>query len=267
LIGSLTALENVELPMILMGGKSRDEIRRRATELLAKVGLKHRMDHFPNQLSGGEQQRVTIARALANNPKVLLLDEPTGDLDTKNTDIVLDLLVELNRKDGITMIMVTHDVGLKNFADRIIWMRDGKIQRIEIVPKDKKVEAIKRNQEDLNELKVSKNPDMGFSEGSRIRKELFEKTKRNEMLEENVAKKQVLNTNLMRGVMTIFNNVSAVKDYLNLNKLEEIKLKQHNLGDVLLFCGEVLEILAKNREEPTAAKSQPLSFMSLSDDE
>eukprot|EP01017_Pseudomicrothorax_dubius_P012790 TRINITY_DN1541_c0_g1_i4.p1 TRINITY_DN1541_c0_g1~~TRINITY_DN1541_c0_g1_i4.p1 ORF type:complete len:339 (+),score=93.86 TRINITY_DN1541_c0_g1_i4:387-1403(+) len=142
LIGSLTALENVELPMILMGGKSRAEIRKRAAELLSKVGLKNRMDHFPNQLSGGEQQRVTIARALSNNPKVLLLDEPTGDLDTKNTDVVMDILVELNRREGITMVMVTHDVGLKSFANRVIRMLDGKVQRIEEVPVETRMASI-----------------------------------------------------------------------------------------------------------------------------
>lgn len=109
---------------------------------MGKVGLRGRTDHFPNQLSGGEQQRVTIARALANSPKVLLLDEPTGDLDTKNTDIVMDLLVELNRKEGITLIMVTHDVALKNFAQRVIRMLDGKVQRIEEVPQEVRNTAI-----------------------------------------------------------------------------------------------------------------------------
>jgi len=81
------------------------------------------------------------------------LDEPTGDLDSVNTHIVLKLLTELNQKQRITMVMVTHDVGLKNFADRIIWMRDGKIQRIEIVNRDKKAEAIRRNDEELDELR------------------------------------------------------------------------------------------------------------------
>lgn len=130
LIGSLTALENVELPMQLQGKLSREEIRNRARQLLMDVGLEQRMDHFPNQLSGGEQQRVTIARSIANKPKILLLDEPTGDLDTRSTDIVMKILVDLNMKEKITMIMVTHDVGLKHFAHRVVKMADGKVNQI-----------------------------------------------------------------------------------------------------------------------------------------
>jgi len=107
-----------------------------------------RLDHLPSQLSGGEQQRVTIARALANNPDILLLDEPTGDLDSVNTAIVMKLLTDLN-KEGITLVMVTHDVGLKFFADRIIWMRDGKIQRTEIVPTSKKAEIQQKLESNL----------------------------------------------------------------------------------------------------------------------
>ena len=94
------------------------------------------MDHFPNQLSGGEQQRVTIARSIANKPKILLLDEPTGDLDTRSTDIVMKILIDLNMRDKITMIMVTHDQGLKNFAHRVVKMSDGKIMKIQEVNKD-----------------------------------------------------------------------------------------------------------------------------------
>ena len=88
------------------------------------------MDHFPNQLSGGEQQRVTIARSIANKPKILLLDEPTGDLDTRSTDIVMKILIDLNMREKITMIMVTHDVGLKHFAHRVVKMADGKVNQI-----------------------------------------------------------------------------------------------------------------------------------------
>jgi putative ABC transport system ATP-binding protein len=131
LIGSLTALENVELPMQLRGKLSKDEIRRRATQLLTEVGLGDRLDHFPNMLSGGEQQRVTIARSISNNPSILLLDEPTGDLDTKSTDIIMKILVDLNTKHGITMVMVTHDQGLKYFANRVVKMSDGKILKIQ----------------------------------------------------------------------------------------------------------------------------------------
>lgn len=130
LIGSLTALENVELPMQLQGKLNREEIRKRAVQLLKDVGLETRMDHFPNQLSGGEQQRVTIARSIANKPKILLLDEPTGDLDTRSTDVVMKILIDLNMREKITMIMVTHDIGLKNFATRVIRMSDGKVHKI-----------------------------------------------------------------------------------------------------------------------------------------
>lgn len=98
------------------------------------VGLEQRMDHFPNQLSGGEQQRVTIARSIANKPKILLLDEPTGDLDTRSTDIVMKILIDLNMREKITMIMVTHDIGLKNFAHRVVKMADGKVNKIKTVP-------------------------------------------------------------------------------------------------------------------------------------
>ncbi|GAM21386.1 hypothetical protein SAMD00019534_045610 [Acytostelium subglobosum LB1] len=156
LLSSLTALENVEMPMILLGELSAQERRERAISLLTKVGMKDRLDHVPSQLSGGEQQRVTIARAMANNPDILLLDEPTGDLDTVNTSIVMKLLTDLNRDENITLVMVTHDVGLKAYADRVIWMRDGKIQRIETVSLDlkkdsfsrlhKEIELINRNQ-------------------------------------------------------------------------------------------------------------------------
>jgi putative ABC transport system ATP-binding protein len=134
----LTALENVELPMQLRGTLSRAEIRQRAVQLLTDVGLGERLGHFPNMMSGGEQQRVTIARSISNNPSILLLDEPTGDLDTKSTDIVMKILVDLNRKKGITMIMVTHDAGLKSFANRCVRMQDGKIGRIDSIPMEER---------------------------------------------------------------------------------------------------------------------------------
>lgn len=163
LIGSLTALENVELPMQLQGKLTREEIRNRARQLLQSVGLEQRMDHFPNQLSGGEQQRVTIARSIANKPKILLLDEPTGDLDTRSTDIVMKILIDLNMREKITMIMVTHDVGLKAFAHRVVKMADGKVNKIQVIPAaarhdiisnlNKRVEAIEKGT-DTNQLMI-----------------------------------------------------------------------------------------------------------------
>jgi len=152
LLSALTAQENVEMPMILNGTLTAAERKQRAIELLDMVGLKHRLDHVPSQLSGGEQQRTTIARAIANNPELLLLDEPTGDLDTVNTLIVMKLLTKLNKEENITMLMVTHDVALKSFADRVIWMRDGKIQRIEMMPAWKKDEAIAKLDAQLKEV-------------------------------------------------------------------------------------------------------------------
>ena len=126
LIATMTALENVELPMTILGnldGKSR---RLRARQLLALVGLRNRTDHLPSELSGGEQQRVTIARSLANNPSLLLLDEPTGDLDTATTIEIMDLLAQLNRMIGTTCVMVTHNPDLECYADRILYVSDGK---------------------------------------------------------------------------------------------------------------------------------------------
>jgi putative ABC transport system ATP-binding protein len=134
LISTMTALENVALPMVLDGRLNRDDIDKRAQFLLDKVGIGRRSSHLPSQLSGGEQQRVTIARAISNCPDILLLDEPTGDLDTKNSHIILSLLVELNRREGITCIMVTHDNDLQYYAHRVIHMMDGKILRQEVIP-------------------------------------------------------------------------------------------------------------------------------------
>jgi ABC-type sulfate/molybdate transport systems ATPase subunit len=137
LLGALTAQENVEMPMVLLGELSAAERAKRAVDLLTTVGLSKRLDHFPSQLSGGEQQRVTIARAIANRPELLLLDEPTGDLDSVNGAIVMDLLTKLHNR-GLTLVMVTHDVHLKNFADRVVWMRDGKISRIDVNTEEQK---------------------------------------------------------------------------------------------------------------------------------
>jgi len=133
LISSMTALENVELSMILDGRLSKGARRKRAIALLNRVGMGARLDHTPSQMSGGEQQRVTIARAIANSPDLLLLDEPTGDLDTVNSHITLQMLLDLNRKHDITCVMVTHDQALSSFAHRVVHMVDGKIFKIESI--------------------------------------------------------------------------------------------------------------------------------------
>jgi len=126
LIPTLTALENVVLPMIFKGVK-KEERERRARELLKMVGLEKRMHHKPSELSGGERQRVAIARALANEPKILLADEPTGNLDSKSGALVMKILKKLNKEKGVTLIIVTHDKKIASYADRIIYLKDGKI--------------------------------------------------------------------------------------------------------------------------------------------
>jgi putative ABC transport system ATP-binding protein len=128
LIPSLTAQENVELGLRI-NGKTREEARKRAVELLKMVGLGERLHHKPAQLSGGEQQRVAICRALANNPQIILGDEPTGNLDTKTGFMILELLKRLNEKEGYTIVVVTHDHRIGKYVDRIIHMIDGKIQK------------------------------------------------------------------------------------------------------------------------------------------
>ncbi|MGH2728977.1 MAG: ABC transporter ATP-binding protein [Actinomycetota bacterium] len=126
LIPVFTAVENVELPLLL-GGASPAEARKRAEETLERVGLGPRRNHRPNELSGGEQQRTTIARALAGNPAMVWADEPTGNLDTETAGAVMGLLSELNR-DGLTLVLVTHDPAIGATAGRLIRMRDGAIE-------------------------------------------------------------------------------------------------------------------------------------------
>jgi putative ABC transport system ATP-binding protein len=131
LIPTLTAEENVLLPHELAGGDVTSGTAR-ARELLLSVGLGDRMDHYPVQLSGGEQQRVALARAFMVKPPILMADEPTGNLDTANGAHVLDLLISLNRREGTTLVLVTHDASLTSRADRIVTVRDGKIVADEI---------------------------------------------------------------------------------------------------------------------------------------
>lgn len=127
LVSALTALENVELPMRI-SGMNRKKTRKRAKELLKSVNLGERLNHFPRQLSGGEMQRVAIARALANEPDVILADEPTGNLDSKTGEEIVNLMVKLNKR-GYTFVIVTHDVMIAKHASRRLNIKDGKIWR------------------------------------------------------------------------------------------------------------------------------------------
>ena len=127
LLPSLTALENVLVPMEIAGAK---DARRRADALLVEVGLADRKHHYPSQLSGGEQQRVAIARALANEPPLLLADEPTGNLDSQTGHHVIELLLEVNRSRQTTIVLVTHDPELAALADVTVSLRDGRVARL-----------------------------------------------------------------------------------------------------------------------------------------
>ena len=126
LLPTFTAIENVQMPMFETG-RSVGERADRAAELLKAVGLEHRMHHFPSKLSGGERQRVAIARSLANDPAVLLADEPTGNLDSKNAGFIMDLIIRLQQERQMTLVLVTHDPGIAQRAGRAIHMRDGQI--------------------------------------------------------------------------------------------------------------------------------------------
>src|SRR3977135_288990 len=126
LIGDLTVAENVELPLTYRAGMPAGERRRRVQESLERVKMAHRMRHYPAQLSGGQQQRVAVARALAGSPSILLADEPTGNLDSKNGEAVMELLQSLHR-EGATICMVTHDARFAKHAERTIHLFDGKV--------------------------------------------------------------------------------------------------------------------------------------------
>ena len=130
LIEVLTALENVALPTVF-AGTAHDEGQRKAEKLLGSVGLGNRIHHRPSELSAGQQQRVAIARALANDPAIILADEPTGNLDLQTGMEIIDLLHGLNKTQGLTLVAATHDLKMIKASDRIVWMRDGQIERIE----------------------------------------------------------------------------------------------------------------------------------------
>jgi putative ABC transport system ATP-binding protein len=127
LLPTLTALENVTLPFIL-DGRSQEEAEQRARTLLDKMGLENRKDHLPEEMSGGEIQRIAVARALAFNPPILLADEPTGNLDSKTGESILALLREINRENGCTIVMVTHSREAARYGDRTILFRDGRVE-------------------------------------------------------------------------------------------------------------------------------------------
>jgi lipoprotein-releasing system ATP-binding protein len=126
LLPEFTAIENVSIPQMIMG-KSLNTASQKAGELLEAVGMKDRINHKPAELSGGEQQRVAVARALANDPDIILADEPTGNLDSENSEAVHRILIDLRDKMGKTFVIVTHNPGLVNLADKVYEMKDGKI--------------------------------------------------------------------------------------------------------------------------------------------
>ncbi|HEY6242418.1 MAG TPA: ABC transporter ATP-binding protein [Pyrinomonadaceae bacterium] len=145
LLSRTSAMENVELPM-LYAGIDTAERQRRASEALAAVGLAGREQNHPNQLSGGQQQRVAIARALVNHPAMILADEPTGNLDSRTSIEVMEIFQRLNREQGITLVLVTHETDIAEYADRVIVFKDGKIK------KDYPVEKPRNAAEELKNL-------------------------------------------------------------------------------------------------------------------
>ena len=130
LFPTMSALENVCMPLIFSGEKKKIRVEK-AKEMLKLVGLENRLNHKPNQMSGGQQQRVSIARAFVNNPKVIFADEPTGNLDTKTTFEMMDLITSIAKKNNQTLIIVTHDLEISDYANVIIHIRDGNVDKIE----------------------------------------------------------------------------------------------------------------------------------------
>lgn len=202
LIPYLTAVQNVEMPMLLKGSKKR---RERALELLDKVGLSHRVNSKLDQLSGGEQQRVAIAIALANNPKIILADEPTGAVDTKTSEMILNIFKNLNATEGITIVIVTHDLKLANHIDRVVAIRDGRTSS-EIIRKRSMAEELgelgdivnSQDNSDLSEelivldrsgrLQIPKDyiKSLGIKGGDKVKVELDEKTGKIEIFKSSI---------------------------------------------------------------------------------
>ncbi len=149
LMNSMTALENVELPLTFkrMASKKR---RKMAREMLKKVGLGARLKHKPKEMSGGQQQRVGIARAFVSNPEIVFADEPTGNLDSKTSREVMDLIKEMANTNHQTIVMVTHDKRLTEYADRIIHIFDGKIEEIEVLKKENEPEAEEKLEQEIS---------------------------------------------------------------------------------------------------------------------
>jgi len=131
LLPELTALEAVSLPLMMQGVRRKEYIRK-ATDALERVGLKERLHHLPHELSGGEQQRVAVARAIINNPKILYADEPCANLDSESSETVLELLRNLNKELDQTIVMITHEPEDKKYVERVIWLKDGLIEKEEI---------------------------------------------------------------------------------------------------------------------------------------
>ena len=140
LLPRTSALENVELPLLYGGVKSAKERRDRAAAALTAVGLGQRLGHHPNQLSGGQQQRVAIARALVANPKLLLADEPTGNLDTRTSIEVMGIFQRLNAERGLTIVLVTHELDIAEYGTRVVGFRDGRVKRDAAVPLRRRAE-------------------------------------------------------------------------------------------------------------------------------
>lgn len=164
LINSMTALENVEFPLVFK--KVRPKKRKKlAKEMLVKVGLQSRLSHKPKEMSGGQQQRVGIARAFVAKPEIVFADEPTGNLDTRTTIEVMELIKQMARDNNQTIVMVTHDRSLAAYADKIIHILDGKIQSIEVTERDKQEDMQAHLKEVSRKLLLERGGDMAAVEG------------------------------------------------------------------------------------------------------